>query len=155
MRAHTASRAVPLLILMAAVGCGGASSPGGPSGLPTAAPPAAASPSPVPSPAASILRTAAIRGANGHSASGTARIVKEGSGYVLELGSDFRIDSGNNDVYLTRQPGTRTNADLNLGSMRQLTGEQRYTLPDDGGAFSHVMLWCRPFQVPIGLGELR
>jgi hypothetical protein len=140
---------------MATVGCGGASSPGGPSGLPTAAPPAAASPSPAPSPAASILLTAAIRGANGHSASGTARIVREGSGHVLELGSDFRIDSGNNDVYLTRQPGTRTNADLNLGSMRQLTGEQRYALPDDGGAYSHVMLWCRPFQVPIGLGELR
>ena len=62
-------------------------------------------PAPVPRPARlpatrrqALLRTAAMRGANGHSASGSARIMKEGDSFVLELGDDFRIDSGNNDV---------------------------------------------------------
>ena len=25
----------------------------------------------------------------------------------------------------------------------------------DGGEYRYVMLWCRPFRVPIGVGELR
>ena len=98
---------------------------------------------------------ASVRGANGHSASGTARILREGGSFVLELGSDFRIDSGNNDVYLTSGPDTIRGSDLNLGNMRSLTGRQTYALPDDGGRYGFVMLWCRPFRVPIGVGELR
>jgi len=98
---------------------------------------------------------ASVRGANGHSASGTARILREGGSFVLELGSDFRIDSGNNDVYLTSGPDTIRGSDLNLGNMQSQTGRQTYRLPDDGSRYGYVMLWCRPFRVPIGVGELR
>jgi len=103
----------------------------------------------------SVVRSATIRGAAGHAASGSARIVREGASYYLELGADFRIDSGNNDVMLTRQSDTRTGSDLNLGNMMALTGPQRYPLPDDGSGYAYVMLWCRPFRIPIGFGELR
>lgn len=131
--------------------CGGGGSPTAP---PAATPAPAASPTP--SPAGSlVLRVASIRGVNGHGASGTAHIAREGDAYFLELRDDFRIDSGNNDVMLTRGSGTRTDADLNLGNMKMLTGAQRYPLPDDGSSYGYVMLWCRPFRVPIGLGELR
>jgi len=145
------------LVLLApallAAACGGGANPGG--GTPPPLTPPSTTLAPPPSTMASVVRMAAIRGAAGHSASGTARIVREGSSFYLELGSDFRIDSGNNDVMLTRQPDTRTGGDLNLGNMRSLTGQQRYDLPDDAGSYSYVMLWCRPFRVPIGLGELR
>ena len=123
---------------------------------PTAAP--APSPTPVTAPPPSgptVLRTAMVRGANGHSASGTARIVRDGGSVTLELGTDFRIDSGNNDVYLTSGPDTIRESDLNLGNMQSLTGRQTYTLPDEAGRYGFVMLWCRPFRVPIGVGELR
>ena len=79
----------------------------------------------------------------------------EGGSFTLELGNDFRIDSGNNDVYLTSGSDTIRNSDLNLGNMKSLTGRQTYALPDDGGRYGFVMLWCRPFRVPIGVGELR
>jgi hypothetical protein len=144
--------ALTLLFLgtLTAAACGGGSS------TPTPVMPAPPAPSTPPSdPPPGPLRTATVRGANGHSASGSARIMKDGNSFVLELGDDFRIDSGNNDVMLTRQPDTRTGADLNLGNMQSLTGRQRYTLPDDAAGYGYVMLWCRPFRVPIGVGELR
>jgi hypothetical protein len=149
------SLAASLSLLLAA--CGGSSptsppvtTPGSPS--PAAPPP----PTPSPSPAGPmILRSASLRGVNGHGAGGTARILLTADRYALELGSDFRIDSGNNDVYLAAQPDTVTPADLNLGNMRSLTGLQAYDMPNDGSRFRFVILWCRPFRVPIGLGELR
>ena len=141
--------ALALLLGIAATACGGGSP--APTNM---TPPPSDSPPPGNPPPASA-RTATLRGANGHSASGSARVMQEGGSFVLELGEDFRIDSGNNDVMLTRQPDTRTGDDLNLGNMQALTGRQRYLLPDDASAYRYVMLWCRPFRVPIGVGELR
>jgi hypothetical protein len=45
--------------------------------------------------------------------------------------------------------------EINLGSTRARTGAQTYAMPNDGGRYRYVMLWCRPFRVPIGVGELR
>lgn len=103
-----------------------------------------------------VIRSATLSGVSGHSASGTARILRQpGGGYLLELGNDFRIDSGNNDVILTRGTGDPAPTDLNLGPMHSTRGFQTYPLPDAAGSYSYVMLWCRPFRIPIGLGELR
>jgi hypothetical protein len=148
------------LLLSAACGGGGMNPGGGtpppettpPTTVPVTTPPTTTQP---PAPTPTVVRLATIRGAAGHSASGSARIMREGGTHYLELGNDFRIDSGNNDVMLTRQADTRTGSDLNLGNMKSLTGQQRYELPNDGGGYSHVMLWCRPFRIPIGVGELR
>lgn len=154
-----------LTATLVAAGCGGGgSSPTGPStppvaGVPSPTPtPGAPTPAPTPMPTPSpdaVLRTATIRGANGHSASGTARVVRENGEYVLELGADFRIDSGNTDVYLARRDDGVDGGDLNLGDMQALTGRQRYPMPNDGAGYGHVVLWCRPFRIPIGRGELR
>ena len=152
--------------------CGGSSGPAAPSGTgsptpaPAATPTPAATPAPTATPAPSptpsvtptpgsptILRRASISGAAGHSASGTAEIVLQGS-VTLELRSDFRIDSGNNDVILTNST-TSMDGGLNLGNMRSLTGAQSYAMPNDGSNFRYVILWCRPFRIPIGVGELR
>jgi hypothetical protein len=141
---------VVTLSLVALAACGGGSSPTA-SSTPPPAPLPAASPSPA---APMVLRMASLRGVNGHGAGGTARILRAGTTFTLELGSDFRIDSGNTDVYLTAEPDTVRATDLNLGAMRSLTGLQTYDMPHDGAAYRYVMLWCRPFRVPIGLGEL-
>jgi hypothetical protein len=81
--------------------------------------------------------------------------VLQGGRYSLELRSDFQIDSGRNDVYLSSRPDRVSSGDLNLGDMKALEGAQSYPLPDDGGRYAYVLLWCRPFNVPIGVGELR
>ena len=154
---------VSLVLTLAACG-GGPSSPTAPAPVstpvPTPTPAPEPSPVPVPSPtpdptAAIVLRSAQIRGANGHGAMGTAEIVARGGAFTLELRSDFRIDSGRNDVYLTNSPNGITAADLNLGDMKSVSGAQSYAIPGDGSGHRYVLLWCRPFQVPIGVGELR
>jgi len=156
--------------------CGGGSSPTMPSTpapppsptpvpapepTPTPAPAPTPTPAPVPTPTPSsdptptVLRTATIHGANGHGAGGTARIVSRSGQQVLELGSDFRIDSGRNDVYLANSPNGISSGDLNLGDMKAVSGAQSYDIPGDGTGYRYVLLWCRPFQIPIALGELR
>ena len=166
--------AVALACVAGFAGCGGGSSPTGPSapppvaGAPTPAPepttpaptptPLAPDPAPTPTPAPpadAVLRSATIRGANGHAASGTARILREDGRHVLELGSDFRIDGGVNEVYLARRDDRVSSSDLFLGDLRSMSGRQRYSLPNDGGAYRYVIIWCRPFQIPIGRGELQ
>jgi len=102
-----------------------------------------------------VLRRAAIGGANGHSAGGTAEIVRTGATHTLEFSSDFRIDTGSIDVYLANQTNGVTGADMNLGNLRSLSGAQSYAMPNDGSGYRYVLLWCRPFRVPIGIGELR
>ena len=126
-----------------------------PSPTPAPAPTPVVMPTPTPPPAPTVLRSASIRGANGHSAAGTAEIVQDGRSYTLEFRSGFRIDGGLNDVYLSRDPGVVSSSDLNVGNLRSLSGPQGYALPNDGGSYRYVLLWCRPFRVPIALGELR
>lgn len=154
-----------LVLAVCVAACGGGSGPASPSAPPpTAATPAA---TPTPAPAASptpavtptpssptILRRANIGGAAGHSASGTAEIVRNGASFTLELRSDFRIDSGNNDVILTNSASSMDSG-LNLGDMKAVNGAQSYSMPNDASGFRYVILWCRPFRIPIGVGELR
>jgi hypothetical protein len=81
--------------------------------------------------------------------------VRAGSAHTLELGRDFQIDMGSVDIYLTRNPGGFDNADLRVGPLRATHGAQSFDLPDAGAAYRHVLLWCRPFRIPIARGELR
>jgi hypothetical protein len=95
-----------------------------------------------------------MSGSNGHAASGTVEIVRTGNAHTLQFRSDFGIDGGQNDVYLARHPGGITSSDLNLGGLRSRTGAQSYAMPNAGNGYRYVLIWCRPFQVPIGWGEL-
>lgn len=155
-------RSVLVLAPAFALACGGASGPMSPTPPPTSGTPAATptptpavTPTPTPQPTTpSVLRRASISGAAGHTASGTAEIVRAGSTFTLELRSDFRIDSGNNDVILTNST-TSMDGGLNLGDMKATSGASSYSMPNDGSGFRYVILWCRPFRIPIGVGELR
>lgn len=164
---------VVLTVSLAA--CGGGSGPSGPSSAPppsatptptptataTATPAATPAPTPVitptPTPTPSgptVLRRTSFSGAAGHSASGTAEIVRDGSSFSLEFRNDFRIDSGNNDVILTNSTSSMDGG-RNLGNMKSTSGAQSYSMSDGGSDFRYVILWCRPFRIPIGVGELR
>ena len=124
-----------------------------PSPAPAPSPTPAVSPTPAPS--VTVLRTASLRGANGHSAAGTVLIVREGSQHRVEFSSDFRIDNSNNDVYLARGTSLDMSRDLFVAPLAQRTGAQAYALPHAATQFTHVIIWCRPFRIPIGIGELR
>ncbi len=164
-----------VLLTLSLAACGGSSGPSGPSSAPapsatpaptptptvtpaaTPTPTPGASPTPTPAPtpsAPTVLRRTSFSGAAGHSASGTAEIVRDGSSFSLEFRNDFRIDSGNNDVILTNSTSS-TDGGRNLGNMKSTTGAQSYSMSDGGSDFRYVILWCRPFRIPIGVGELR
>ncbi|HLA77752.1 MAG TPA: hypothetical protein VJU18_09255 [Vicinamibacteria bacterium] len=83
------------------------------------------------------------------------QIVRRGASHSLEFLSDFRIDLDNNDIYLTRNTALDMDRDFKVGALLKTSGAQSYALPDDGNAYRFVLLWCRPFRVPIGIGELK
>ena len=161
-------RFMPMFLVATLAACGGASPTAptppavpGPAPSPTPTPasvPPTTLPAPSPSPSPSgptVLLTARMRGANGHNASGTVRVVRLGAGYTLEFLGDFRIDGGSNDIYLARSATVNMSRDLLVASLRSRTGAQSYALPGDGQGYPFVILWCRPFQIPIGVGELQ
>jgi hypothetical protein len=102
-----------------------------------------------------VVRTATLLGSNGHRSEGRVDIVNDGGAFRLEFRADFQIDRGTVDVYLSGQPDRLTESDRNLGNLGSTSGAQSYPLADDGRAYSHVLLWCRPFRIPITFGELR
>ncbi|MEO5761414.1 MAG: DM13 domain-containing protein, partial [Vicinamibacteria bacterium] len=163
-----------LVTLAACGGSSGSASPTGPSAVaaptptpaaatptptpaPTAAPTPAVTPTPAPTPTPTgptTLRRTSLTGAAGHSASGTVAIVRSGSSVSLVFQSDFRIDGGVSDVILSNRQDSMDGG-MNLGELKSLSGEQSYAMRNDGSDFRYVILWCRPFRVVIGVGELR
>jgi hypothetical protein len=143
------ARSLALSSCLLVPACGG--------GSPSPMAPSTPSPSPTPPPAAGplVLRSATIQGSNGHRAQGRVEVVNDAGAFRLEFGSDFQIDTGSIDIYLSRQTDRVTAEDLNLGNLRSTSGAQSYVLPHDGSTYSHVLLWCRPFRIPIAVGELR
>lgn len=143
-------RSLPtLLTIVLVLGCGGGSSPTEPT-------PTAPAPPPPPAVTSQVLRTATFQGLSGHNARGTATVVQRGESFTLELADDFRTDEGSFvEIRLCRSGTTCNDTDLNLGPIKARRGAQSYTLPDAATALSHVVVWCVPFRVPFGSGELR
>lgn len=136
-------------------GCGG----GGGNDSPTApTPPVVVTPPPPPPPAtgAVVLRRAAFRDASGHRARGDAAIVMEQGVFRLEIADNFQTDSGSVvDLRLCKRSDRCVASDLDLGPIQSRRGAQTYILPDAAAQYPFVVVWCRPFQVPFGYGELR
>lgn len=153
--------AVALASAVVLTACGGGSSPTGPSApppvaggpAPTPTPEPTPTPTPTPPPTAT-LRTASIRGYNGHACGGSASILRENGQYILELSNDFRVNGGVNEVILSTSDDPSRN-DLRLGDLVARNGKSRYTMPDDGSRYRNVLIWCRPYTITICYGELR
>jgi hypothetical protein len=85
-----------------------------------------------------------LKGANGHTASGSATI----SNARVELGVDFVFDGGP-DVYVA----VRKDGELHLlGKLRDNSGAQTYSLPAglslDGN--DEILLFCKQYNVTLG-----
>lgn len=83
-----------------------------------------------------------MRGANGHTASGSARI----DAGKVELGSDFRFDGGP-DVYVA----VKTDGKIQLlAKLRANDGAQSYSLPAESGGVDEILLFCKQYNVTLG-----
>ena len=86
----------------------------------------------------------ALKGANGHTASGNATI----NNAQVELGADFAFDGGP-DVYVA----VRKDGEIHLlGKLRDNSGAQAYALPTDFslGGNDEILLFCKQYNVTLG-----
>ena len=93
----------------------------------------------------------------GHSASGTARVVRlAGGGRRLTLSDGFEIDPGPQvRVYLATDASGATFEDI--GALKGSKGDQQYAIPRgvDLGRYDTVVFWCVPFSQSLASAALR
>ncbi len=85
-----------------------------------------------------------LKGANGHTASGSATI----NNAQVELGADFVFDGGP-DVYVA----VRKDGEIHLlGKLRDNSGAQAYSLPTgfNLGGNDEILLFCKQYNVTLG-----
>ncbi|HEY9624868.1 MAG TPA: DM13 domain-containing protein [Crinalium sp.] len=94
---------------------------------------------------------------------GTARIVTEGGHRYLELDSAFSTSNQGPDLHVLldsaeRPPQAYQNLGepINLGSLHDYTGAQRYPIPDSVSLDSYktVVIWCRMANATFGYAPL-
>ncbi len=75
---------------------------------------------------------------------------------VLEIAGDYRADTDLPGlyVYLTNNTGSVQNA-LEIARVTTFSGAHEYRISDTGiDDFSHVLYFCKPFNVKVGDGEI-
>jgi len=92
------------------------------------------------------IRSGTLHGSDGHHASGTARL--DATTLTLTLEKVDRVPDGR--VYLAIGGDRRQG--IELGTLRQFSGEVRFALPEglDAARYDSVILWCEQFTVEIG-----
>lgn len=96
-------------------------------------------------------------GANKHSVTGSYQLVTTGNGHAVTLGADFVLD-GAPDPYVVLSPTDKGDAPgaINLGRLQKPKGAQSYAIPAGAnlGAFSHVVIYCKKYNVTLGESPL-
>ena len=106
------------------------------------------------------VKSASFVDGTGHSVTGGARIIEEAGQRYLELGSDFRTDSGPDLFVLLHRdavPNSYADSDyVSLGRLQRVARTQRYLIPADVdiSAFNSAVIWCRQFNVTFGYATL-
>jgi hypothetical protein len=96
---------------------------------------------------------------------GTAKIVQENGKKFLEIDSAFSTTDQAPDLQVlldtVEQPPAKyqdseSGRYLNLGGLQNVTGEQRYPIPEfvDTAQFKSVVIWCRMANATIGYASL-
>lgn len=95
---------------------------------------------------------------------GMARIVAEGGHYYLELDEAFSTSDQGPDLHVLLDPTAQPpqsyanqGSTVNLGSLREFNGAQRYPIPDsiNPANFQSVVIWCRMANATFGYAPLR
>ncbi|MFQ5553062.1 MAG: DM13 domain-containing protein [Thermoplasmata archaeon] len=104
----------------------------------------------------SVIATGAfVDGEPGHTSSGEARLLHDGSGYVLRF-ENFSVTNGPGlYVYLAKGPRV-ADGDPELGPLKASQGFSNYAIPEgvDPRTYGYVVIWCKPFLVQFGYAAL-
>ena len=96
-------------------------------------------------------RTGKFSGRSNHVTTGKAELTSSRvvlfSDFSLDGAPDARVGLGRNGKYDAR---------TDLGALKNLRGKQSYRLRNgiDANAYNEVYIWCRKFNVPLGVAKL-
>ncbi|TAD77621.1 MAG: electron transfer flavoprotein [Oscillatoriales cyanobacterium] len=96
-----------------------------------------------------------------HPTAGMVRVIANGNQTYIELGNDFRSDSGPDlqvVLHKSATPGMKFNAGdyMVLAPLQKTTGTQRYNLPRNVNLnqYRSVAIWCQQFNATFGAATL-
>lgn len=123
---------------------------------PPTAPDAEALPAPAEVGPVTGTRSGQLVGISGHQARGTARLIVRDTVGVVEFSADFVVDAVPGPfVYVNTTADANTGRPLRVSALRANSGAQSYAFRVPAGAtFSHVLVWCDPFNVGVGAAPL-
>ncbi|MDO8470773.1 MAG: DM13 domain-containing protein [bacterium] len=104
----------------------------------------------------SIIGKGMFSGLAGHSAQGTAQLVRKGEEHYVRFESDFDVTNGP-DLFVYLGKNGEYAPEAVLGSLKGTIGSQNYLIPlgIDVNQYDEVWVWCRAFSVPFGKAEIR
>ena len=96
-----------------------------------------------------------------HPTAGMVRVIANGNQTYVELGNDFRSDSGpalQVVLHKSATPGMKFNAGdyMVLAPLQKTTGTQRYNVPSSVNLnqYRSVAIWCQQFNATFGAATL-
>lgn len=104
-----------------------------------------------------LARTGTIATTSTYKLTGDFTLEEDGAGgVILSFASNYEASTSLPGlyVYLTNNPNTSVGA-LEIGAVETFAGEHSYTIPNTGlQDYSHVLYFCKPFNVKVGDGEI-
>ncbi len=93
-------------------------------------------------------------GEPGHPASGNVTVLTDGSSFVVRFENFSVVNGPNLHVWLTHAAGASEEY-ADLGPLQVTRGSSNYEVPEgiDPRDYSHVIVWCVPFNVLFGYAE--
>jgi len=103
-----------------------------------------------------VLGKGALFGLSGHKSAGSVSIVKTTEGIEVRLGEDFKFD-GAPGPWLAFGKGGKFDRATQFSKLNANSGAQTYKVPAqiDASKYDEFYLWCRPFNVPLGVAKLK
>lgn len=108
-----------------------------------------------PAAAQEVVASGTLQDVPDHAASGGVEIVREGDGFTVVMGDDFRIDDAP-DPYVAFGSADAYAEGTNFAAVESPTGAQSYAVPEgiDPTEYEAVWMWCEEFSVPLGVAPL-
>jgi len=102
-----------------------------------------------------VLGKGSLTGQSGHKTSGSVSMVKTAAGIEVHLGDDFKFD-GAPGPWLAFGKGGAFDRATQFSKLNKNTGAQTYKVPAsiDVSKYDEFYVWCRPFNVSLGVAKL-
>ncbi len=101
-------------------------------------------------------RTGTFNGLSNHATSGSVTLVKEGDGYVIQLGEDFMFD-GAPDPKVAFGKNGQYDASTLLEPLKSNSGAQSYAVPAslNPADYDEIYIWCERYSVGLGVASIK